>query len=426
MVARVSKKAVEDLNVEEGIVEEAYQFGTSKDRSLASSSGTSKGISVKSKPKKDQIPTCPWALHISNVRNKGREIEPTIKSSNSTTKPRDLAEDLAKKYQVRITSYQISRAKTMAERKSHKQFRRIYICFGALKEGFKLGGRDILGLHGCFMKGPFLGQILIAVGIDINNGIYPVAFSLVEAETTASWTWFLECLGKDLNVYSNSNFTFISDRQKGIIPAIQKVFPSTEHGYCLSNIHENMKPRWRGVMYKNMLQKCGFATIPQEFERSMKAILDKDKALHDWLKEIPPRHWSRDYFSVRPKCDALLNNLCEVLNRQLILARDKPIITCIEYIREYMMKRMVVVHKTIAKCQGPLAPVATTIYEKIKNEANLYTVIWNGNTKYQITGPVNEKAVDMEQRTCLCRIWELMGMPCRHAVACIYNMTMNG
>jgi hypothetical protein len=64
------------------------------------------------------------------------------------------------------------------------------------------------------MKGPFPGQILSAVGVDSNNGIYPVAYALVEAETTNSWIWFLELLGADLDLQSNSNFTFISDRQK--------------------------------------------------------------------------------------------------------------------------------------------------------------------------------------------------------------------
>ncbi|XP_076944502.1 uncharacterized protein LOC143615203 [Bidens hawaiensis] len=95
-----------------------------------------------------------------------------------------------------------------------KKFRRIYICFFALKEGFKIARRDFLGFDGCFMKGPFPGQILTPVGIDANNGTYPVAYSLVEVETNSSWTLFLECLGDDLDLYSNSNLTFISDRQK--------------------------------------------------------------------------------------------------------------------------------------------------------------------------------------------------------------------
>ena len=95
-----------------------------------------------------------------------------------------------------------------------RQFRRIYICLAGLKEGWKLCGREIIGLDGCFMKGPFPGQILTAVGVDGNNGIYPVAYALVEAETMEAWSWFLVNLGNDLNIGPNSDFTFISDRQK--------------------------------------------------------------------------------------------------------------------------------------------------------------------------------------------------------------------
>lgn len=95
-----------------------------------------------------------------------------------------------------------------------RQFKRIYVCLGALKAGFKISGRKIIGLDGCFMKGPFPGQVLTAVGLDANNGIYPVAYSIVEAENKSSWTWFLKYLGDDLDNDSDGYFTFISDRQK--------------------------------------------------------------------------------------------------------------------------------------------------------------------------------------------------------------------
>ncbi|XP_021985267.1 uncharacterized protein LOC110881256 [Helianthus annuus] len=147
-----------------------------------------------------------------------------------------------------------------------RQFKRIYICFGGVKQGFKQGGREILGLDGCFMKGPYPGQILTAVGVDANNGIYPVAYAVVESENTNSWLWFLEYLGDDLDIHANSNFTFISDRQKGLIPAINRLFPVAEHRYCLRHIHENMKSQWRGDLYKDMLWKCASAT-------SMKSVV---------------------------------------------------------------------------------------------------------------------------------------------------------
>ncbi|GKE87517.1 hypothetical protein Tco_1564992 [Tanacetum coccineum] len=78
----------------------------------------------------------------------------------------------------------------------------------------------------------------------------------------------------------------------------------------------------------------------------------RDQEMYNWLKDIPPQHWARSHFSGRPHCDVLLNNMCEVLNRQLLKGRDKPIVTCLEFIREYLMKRIVIVQGIIDKSTG--------------------------------------------------------------------------
>jgi hypothetical protein len=97
---------------------------------------------------------------------------------------------------------------------STRTFKRVYVCLGAMKQGFKACGRDFLGLDGFSMSGPFPGQLLTAVGIDANNGIYPVAYAVVDALNKATWCWFLKLLGEDLGIETNCKFTFISDRQK--------------------------------------------------------------------------------------------------------------------------------------------------------------------------------------------------------------------
>ncbi|XP_022039778.1 uncharacterized protein LOC110942333 [Helianthus annuus] len=308
-----------------------------------------------------------------------------------------------------------------------RQFRRIYICLGALKEGFKVNGRNILGLDGCFMKGPFPGQVLSAVGIDSNNGIYPVAYSIVEAETKSSWEWFLGNLGDDLGLDQQSYFTFISDRQKGLIPALAKIFPLAEHRFCLRHIHENMKPRWSGNLFKEMLWDAACATTKPQFNRKMNAIRLLDNDLFDWLSQIPPTSWARSHFTGRAKTDVLLNNMCESFNNQLVKGRDKPIITCLEFIREYLMKKIVVVHKVIAKSNGPLTPYATRVFDEIKADASQYSVMMAGRGRFQVTGGYADQCkVDVNERTCTCRKWQLTGMPCKHGVAAIWDMARNG
>ncbi|KAK9038432.1 hypothetical protein V6N11_023301 [Hibiscus sabdariffa] len=94
------------------------------------------------------------------------------------------------------------------------KFRRLYVCFGALKEGFKKFCRPIISLDGCYLKGSFKGEILSVVGRDGNNQIFPIAWALVEMENRDTWTWFLQNIQKDMNLGDGSNFTLISDTQK--------------------------------------------------------------------------------------------------------------------------------------------------------------------------------------------------------------------
>jgi hypothetical protein len=72
----------------------------------------------------------------------------------------------------------------------------------------------IIGLDGCFLNGPYKGQLLSAILRDDNNNMYPVAIAVVEAETKDSWIWFLESLLSDLGTPLEQGRTFISDRQK--------------------------------------------------------------------------------------------------------------------------------------------------------------------------------------------------------------------
>ncbi|GJV11423.1 hypothetical protein Tco_1352964 [Tanacetum coccineum] len=57
-------------------------------------------------------------------------------------------------------------------------------------------------------------HILATINVDNNNGMYPIAYAIIEAECKSSWLWFLFNIGYYLDLQPNSNYIFISDRQK--------------------------------------------------------------------------------------------------------------------------------------------------------------------------------------------------------------------
>ncbi|MBA0654058.1 hypothetical protein Goklo_021135, partial [Gossypium klotzschianum] len=58
----------------------------------------------------------------------------------------------------------------------------------------------IIGLDGCFLKGPLKSEFLATVGKDANNQMFPIAWVVVEVECTDSWTWLLSLLSTNLGL----------------------------------------------------------------------------------------------------------------------------------------------------------------------------------------------------------------------------------
>ncbi|KAK4406519.1 hypothetical protein Sango_0658400 [Sesamum angolense] len=84
---------------------------------------------------------------------------------------------------------QLYRAKRKALDQIHsdtkQQYHKLkkYYCFILEKNlGFIRGCRPIIGLDACFLKGPFGGQLMAAIGKDGNNQMFPLVVAVVECE----------------------------------------------------------------------------------------------------------------------------------------------------------------------------------------------------------------------------------------------------
>ena len=127
---------------------------------------------------------------------------------------------------------------------------------------------------------------------------------------------------------------------QGLIPAIETLFPTVEHRYCVKHIYNNFKVDHKGLELKDALWRCAAATTVREFERCMQYIRDLDEKAYEYLAKIAPAQWTRSHFTPRALTDCLVNNLSESFNAMILKSRDKPILAMLEWIRVRLMTRL--------------------------------------------------------------------------------------
>ncbi|KAK8663441.1 hypothetical protein V6N13_083260 [Hibiscus sabdariffa] len=256
----------------------------------------------------------------------------------------------------------------------NRVFERIYICLQACKDGFKASCRPIISIDGYFLKGHFQGYLLAAVGIDANDCIYLLTYAVVESENTSSWCWILQILEEDLELTNSHHYTFMSDKQKGLMEGISELYPNAEHRTCVRHLYSNFKNRsgFQGKTLKDALWKAARATYMKEFT------------------------------------DIILE------------ARDKPILIMLEMIRCKIMNRFVKKAEEAQKIVGPLCP---KIQKKIDALIVQSVRCWPrnaGGIRYEVpAGHEDQHVVDLGAESCTCRKWDLTGIPGVHATAFI-------
>ncbi|KAF6145582.1 hypothetical protein GIB67_037615 [Kingdonia uniflora] len=182
------------------------------------------------------------------------------------------------------------------------------VMFKASYDGWLRGYRPVLGLDGCFLKGKYGGVCLSIIGLDGNNGLFPVATYFCRSECYDTWNTFLQALQPWLDQH-DAKLTFISDRQKGLIKAVADNFHHCNH---------------RTIDKDNFLAKLGE---------------DHLSARH-WLKREPPKTWCRSHFNSTAKCEYIANNFSESFNNWILKVRDKPLYKTLEKLNMMMMTLM--------------------------------------------------------------------------------------
>ncbi|XP_027088749.2 uncharacterized protein [Coffea arabica] len=260
------------------------------------------------------------------------------------------------------------------------EFQRFHVCLNGCKRGFLQGCRYVVGLDGCHLKGCHKGVLLTAVGIDPNDHLFLIVYAIVETENKNSWKWFGEELKGDLEIIDESIWAFITDKQKGLVQAIQDVLSGVEHRMCLRHMYNNFKKQHLGLALKERIWVVARASYRDRFA-GLESLKEFDEGAYNW---------------------------------------QKPILNMLETIRFYLMVRMEKKREWIRKYTGEICPKILKKLEKNKLVANDCIPSHSKDWKFEVRCMYGDRyTVDLISRCCSCRKWDLNGIPCAHAIVAI-------
>ncbi|XP_016186221.1 uncharacterized protein LOC107627927 [Arachis ipaensis] len=336
-------------------------------------------------------------------------------SSNPKVKIRELVSKAQKKWNLTVTKSMATRTKQIALDEIQGTFREQY------KRIYDYAHEVMRANPGSSVRiqTPQGGQLLTAIGWDPNDQMLPLAYAVVEAETKDSWSWFLHHLASDIGIEKMGRTTFMSDQQKGLLPAYDEVIPSVENRFCVRHLYSNFRKRFPGLQLKQLMWRCAKATHWRDWERNMAELKAVNQEAYRYLNAIPPRYWSRSRFTYNSKVDTLVNNMSERFNAAIVDAREKPILTMLEDIRVKLMTRWAENRDLAQNYAGTILPRIRIKLERRSRSAGEWRPYWSAAQKYEVVSGLDKFTVDLGSFECSCRRWQLSGIPCVHAISCI-------
>ncbi|GKD02562.1 transposase, MuDR, MULE transposase domain protein [Tanacetum coccineum] len=249
----------------------------------------------------------------------------------------------------------------------------------------------------CF-KRKFTGVLAAATCIDGNNSIFPVAFSVLESENKSSWTWFLELVKKA--IWTPDGLVISFDMQKGLEVAIMEVYPNAEHRECSQQGVKSVKrkdangefmlPSWK---IRNFVLGTCIAT-----PNGLGISSDMQKGLEVAIMEVYPNAEHRE----------CIRHLYSNFKKKY---RGQP--------QKKIMKRFDKKRRIVKKWNGTLVPMAKNHLNNISKNLGEYEVSRSNDNKAEVKFKGKRWEVILDERKCTCRVWQVKGIPCVHAVAFI-------
>ena len=285
--------------------------------------------------------------------------------------------------------------------------------------GLRAAGRCIrpfTAIDGTHTKSRYRMMLLIACGIDANDQVIPLAWALVPIEDASWWNWFLRYLKLCYPVMDTEDYTFISDREKGIAQAIPEQFNHSIHLHCCQHIADNLQQRF-GNKVRPLFWQAARAKTRDSFESKMKEIQVQSKPAFEYLMAIKKTLWTTAY-KTYPRFGHDTSNIIESVNSSWDGIRQLPPLLAMDAIYSKCMK-MVYDRLHIPQKSPLLADIPMAKFQARLKTSQRYYVSPSSNNIYQVEIPESGRKhiVNLAKKECDCGSFYEYQSPCAHGIA---------
>nr|KYP31902.1 hypothetical protein KK1_047552 [Cajanus cajan] len=205
-------------------------------------------------------------------------------------------------------------------------FKRLFWTFKPCIDGFAFC-KPIVQVDGTFLYGRYKGTLLVAVAQDGRNNIIPIAFAVVEGETSDAWFFFLKNLRR--YVTPQDGLCLISDRHEAIRSAYSRngsgwTENNSVHVYCIRHIAQNFMRRFKNAALKKDVVNMAYGMTEPRFFYYYNIVRDTNVEAAQWLDNIPREKWTLAWDNGR-RWGHMTTNLAESINSVLKKTRNLPI-----------------------------------------------------------------------------------------------------
>jgi hypothetical protein len=223
-------------------------------------------------------------------------------------------------------------------------------------------------------------------------------------------------------------FTFISDRNKGLMDAINDNFTNNHHSYCAFHLQKNVSDKYGAKVSKNICRMAKTFSVRMKDKYLSEIGVISQPAL-EYVNDISSEHWLSSEWvidnNLPPRYGITTSNMSESMNNMLQGARDVCWLESIDFIITKMSKRISTLRTKYKNLSGVVDNALSIMQDNWENCTGfVIDQIEEDGVEFLITRTnqllsqlPTTHTINVQTNTCTCGLWQEYCIPCIDATA---------